>query len=98
VDAARGGGCVNEMRWILLQCSTKLSLVDMPLWHVHRRLQRACLSTHKTLLRWCFFYICQSWRLGVSSNVILSGVGGWRRPLISVSARNPRNNYVFLYP
>jgi hypothetical protein len=56
VDAARGGGCVNEMRWILLQCSTKLSLVDMPLWHVHRRLQRACLSTHKTLLRWCFFF------------------------------------------
>jgi hypothetical protein len=71
--------------------------VDVPQRHVPRCLQ-ACSSTYKASLAMVLFWICQSWRFDVSSNMCLGVGGGWRRPLVSASAANPRDSSVFFYP
>jgi hypothetical protein len=70
----------------------------VPHRHVPCCLQRACSSTHKASLAMVLFWIWQWWRLGVSSNARLGGVGVWRRPLASASAGNPRDSFVFFCP
>jgi hypothetical protein len=72
--------------------------VDVPQRHVPRCSQQACSSTYKASLTMVLFWIYQSWRFDVSSNRRLSVGGGWRRPLVSASAANPRDSSVFFYP
>jgi hypothetical protein len=74
------------------------SPVDVPQRHVPRCLQQACSSTQKALLAMVFLWIWQWWRLDVSSDVRLGGVGVWRQPLVSASAGKPRDGFVFCYP
>jgi hypothetical protein len=71
--------------------------VDVPQRHVSCCLQQTCSSTHKALLAMVLLWIWQWWRLDVSSNVCLNGVGCWRRPLASVSAENSKDSSIFFY-
>jgi hypothetical protein len=74
------------------------SLFDVPQRHVPHCVQRACSSTHKTLLAMVLLWIWQLWRLDDSFNVRLGGVGDWRQPLASASAENSRDSSEFFYP
>jgi hypothetical protein len=71
--------------------------VDVPQRHVPCWFPHACSSTHKVSLTMLLLRIWQRWGLDVSSNVCLRGVGGWRRPLVSASAGNPRDGSVFFH-
>jgi hypothetical protein len=63
--------------------------VGVPQRYVPRCLQQACSSTQKALLAMVLLWIWQWWRLDVSFDVHLGGVGVWRRPLVSAGAEKP---------
>jgi hypothetical protein len=72
--------------------------VDVPQRQVPRCLQQACSSTQKVLFAMVLLWIWQWWRLGISFDVHLGGVGVWRRPLVSASAGKSRDGFVFFHP
>jgi hypothetical protein len=46
------------------------------------------VQTHKVSLEMVFLWIWRQWRLGISFNMYLDGVGVWRPSLTSASAQN----------
>jgi hypothetical protein len=69
----------------------------VPQRHVPRCLQQTYSSTHKASLAMVLLWIWQWWRLDVSSNERLDGVGCWRRPLVSASVEISKDSSVFFY-
>jgi hypothetical protein len=97
VDMSLFPDFVDGMRWILLQARMGMSPGRRAIATCALLVPagRAYSSTHKASLAMVLLWIWQWWRLDVSSNVCLGGVGAWRRPLVSASAENPRNGFVF---
>jgi hypothetical protein len=57
-----------------------------------------CSSTHKASLAMLLSWIWQWWRLSIPTGVRLGDVGVGRRPLASVVAENPRDQFIFINP
>jgi hypothetical protein len=71
--------------------------VNVPQRNVPRCMQQACSSTHKASLAMVLSWILQWWRFDdVSFSMRLGGARARQRPLDSVVAGNPRNQFIFL--
>jgi hypothetical protein len=58
--------------------------------------QQPCSSTHKASLAMVLSWICQWWRLDISSDMRLGDAGVERRPLALVVVGNPKDRFVFI--